>query len=108
MVRMEPLTKFAYLITALLISMPAVGAVRKQPVQNPSSGRQVMPNSSKECAICHIRWVQAFDRSDIQKDQMQDVLERQAGSGDMCLSCHDGSVVGRLNTTRPTQYLPHR
>ena len=24
---------------------------------------------------------------------MQAVMERQAGSGDMCLSCHDGSVV---------------
>ena len=104
MVRMEPLTKFAYLITALLISMPAVGAVRKQPVQNPSSGRQVMPNSSKECAICHIRWVQAFDRSDIQKDQMQDVLERQAGSGDMCLSCHDGSVVDSRFKVWSTQH----
>jgi predicted CXXCH cytochrome family protein len=93
MVRMELLTKSASLIAALLISMPAVGAVREPPVQNLASGREVMPNSSKECAICHIRWVQAFDRTKLQKDQMNDVLERQAGSGDMCLSCHDGSVT---------------
>ena len=56
-------------------------------------GQEVLTNSSKECAICHIRWVQALDRSDGQKGPMQAVMERQAGSGDMCLSCHDGSVV---------------
>ncbi len=56
-------------------------------------GQEVLTNSSKECAICHIRWVQALDRSDLQKGPMQDVMERQTGSGDMCLSCHDGSVV---------------
>jgi len=56
-------------------------------------GQEVMPNSSKECAICHIRWIQALERDQTQKDQMEDVLEHQAGSGDMCLSCHDGSVA---------------
>jgi len=56
-------------------------------------GQEVLTNSSKECAICHIRWVQALDRSDGPKSPMQDVMERQTGSGDMCLSCHDGSVV---------------
>jgi predicted CXXCH cytochrome family protein len=52
-----------------------------------------MPNSSRECAICHIRWVDALVRNDPREDIMEAVLERQAGSGDMCLSCHDGSVV---------------
>ncbi len=56
-------------------------------------GRDVMPNSSRECAICHIRWIQALERNDTQGDRMEEVLDRQAGSGDMCLSCHDGSVV---------------
>jgi predicted CXXCH cytochrome family protein len=56
-------------------------------------GQEVLTNSSKECAICHIRWVQALDRSDWQNGRMRAVLERQTGSGDMCLSCHDGSVV---------------
>ncbi len=56
-------------------------------------GQEVLTNSSKECAICHIRWVQALERSDLQKSPMQAVMERQTGSGDMCLSCHDGSVV---------------
>lgn len=55
--------------------------------------QEVMPNSSRECAICHIRWIQAFERTKPQEDRMEEVLERQAGSGDMCLSCHDGSVA---------------
>ena len=82
---MELLTKSSYLYTVILILLPAVDLY--------GSGAEVMPNSSKECAICHIRWVQAFDRPRRQKEIMQDVLERQAGSGDMCLSCHDGSVT---------------
>jgi len=57
------------------------------------SGVEPMPNSSRECAICHIRWVDALVRNDQREDLMKSVLERQAGSGDMCLSCHDGSVV---------------
>ncbi len=56
-------------------------------------GQEAMPNSSRECAICHIRWVQAFDRTGSQATPMQAIMDRQAGSGDMCLSCHDGSVV---------------
>lgn len=64
-------------------------------VNLPCPGQEDIPNSSKECAICHIRWVQAFDRTkpQDQRNPMQKVLERQAGNGDMCLSCHDGSVT---------------
>ncbi|UCG57554.1 MAG: hypothetical protein JSU70_22145 [Phycisphaerales bacterium] len=59
----------------------------------PLCGQEALPNSSRECAICHIRWVDAFARIGPQTGPMQAVLERQAGSGDMCLSCHDGSVA---------------
>lgn len=58
-----------------------------------ASAGEAMPNSSRECAICHIRWVDAFDRSQPRDTAMQAATERQAGSGDMCLSCHDGSVA---------------
>jgi len=51
-----------------------------------TGGQEVLTNSSRECAICHIHWVQALDRSDRQKGPMQAVMERQTGSGDMCLS----------------------
>ncbi len=77
-----------------------LGSVRLSgPFSKPSlqsqgdSGKNALPNPSRECAICHVRWVQAFGRSEVPEGPMHDVLERQAGSGDMCLSCHDGSVV---------------
>ncbi len=54
---------------------------------------QARPNASRECAICHIRWVDAFEHPDATKETMPAIMERQAGSGDMCLSCHDGSVA---------------
>ncbi|MCF7975894.1 MAG: cytochrome c3 family protein [Phycisphaerae bacterium] len=54
---------------------------------------EALQNSSRECAICHIRWVDALVRTESQTEPMEKVLERQAGSGDMCLSCHDGSVA---------------
>ena len=59
----------------------------------PVSAQEAMPNSSRECAICHIRWVDALVRNTPQENLMETVLDRQAGSGEMCLSCHDGSVV---------------
>lgn len=57
------------------------------------SAKDPLRNSSRECAICHIRWVEAFDEAAARDARMDTVLERQAGSGDMCLSCHDGSVT---------------
>ncbi len=85
MERTKLLTRPSWLHAAsVLLTLAAVA---------PSPGKEVMPNSSKECAICHIRWVQAFERTTSPEDRMEDVLERQAGSGDMCLSCHDGSVT---------------
>ena len=84
-IKLFPKPAHFFLVTFLLIIN----------VNYSSPGAEPMPNSSKECAICHIRWVQAFDRNkpENQENPMQDVLERQAGSGDMCLSCHDGSVT---------------
>jgi predicted CXXCH cytochrome family protein len=59
----------------------------------PVNAQNARGNSSRECAICHIRWVDALVRTDNQSETMEKVMERQAGSGDMCLSCHDGSVA---------------
>ncbi|MEJ2701217.1 MAG: cytochrome c3 family protein [Sedimentisphaerales bacterium] len=75
------------------IVLSSIGTLLAFATYHPALSREVMPNSSRECAICHIRWVEAFDRTRSQADRMEEVLERQAGSGDMCLSCHDGSVV---------------
>jgi hypothetical protein len=52
---------------ALLTKPPHVCAVLlllTLGVDQPGLGQEVMPNSSKECAICHIRWVHAFERTD--------------------------------------------
>ncbi|NQV31872.1 MAG: hypothetical protein HQ515_04215, partial [Phycisphaeraceae bacterium] len=58
-----------------------------------ATAQNALRNSSRECAICHIRWVDALVRTDDQAEPMDKVMARQAGSGDMCLSCHDGSVA---------------
>ncbi len=74
----------------LLCAMSMMAVLATVPV---GLGAEGMANSSKECAICHIRWVRAFDRNSPEASAMEAVMERQAGSGDMCLSCHDGSVA---------------
>ncbi len=68
------------------------------------AGKNTIRNSSRECAICHIRWVEAFERDDAQGDRMQAILDRKAGSGDMCLSCHDGSVADSRFTVWSTRH----
>ena len=70
----------------------------------PLPGKDIIRNSSRECAICHIRWVEAFDKPDAQEGRMQAILDRQAGSGDMCLSCHDGSTVDSRFTVWSTRH----
>jgi predicted CXXCH cytochrome family protein len=57
------------------------------------SAQDALRYSSRECAICHVRWIDAFERAESEKETMDSVIDRQAGNGDMCLSCHDGSVV---------------
>jgi predicted CXXCH cytochrome family protein len=83
--RIVPFPRLVGLPAALFLAVAALGGT--------ASGEEVLTNSSKECAICHIRWVQALDRSHPPESSMQAVMDRQTGSGDMCLSCHDGSVV---------------
>jgi predicted CXXCH cytochrome family protein len=74
-----------------LYSLPP--AARANPPSASVADRNALPNPSRECAICHVRWVQAFGRGELPEGPMREVLERQAGSGEMCLSCHDGSVA---------------
>ncbi len=57
------------------------------------TGPQTADNSSKECAICHIRWIESFGRGTPARSFGSTNKDRQAGSSDMCFSCHDGSVV---------------
>ncbi|MBN1343787.1 MAG: cytochrome c3 family protein [Phycisphaerae bacterium] len=53
---------------------------------------QLEPDSRRACAICHLEWVDSFQRTGVSL-----LIERPtkpvAPSSSMCLSCHDGSVV---------------
>ncbi len=51
------------------------------------------PNASKECAMCHLRWVDDFDGSHA-KDYLLDFTEKKVVAEEMmCYSCHDGSIM---------------
>ena len=70
----------------------------------PAPGQNTMPNSSRECAICHIRWVDTLVRNDQREDSMEKVLDRQTchephgatnawmlvlPPSQLCIVCHD-------------------
>lgn len=95
MTRPRPSSSVAWPRRTLLLLLLALG--------RPVPGDEPIRNSTRECAICHIRWVEAFDRTG-SKGAMQDILDRQAGSGDMCLSCHDGSTVDSRFTVWSTRH----
>ncbi|MFC1603114.1 cytochrome c3 family protein [Pseudomonadota bacterium] len=63
----------------------------------PSSGFSAPPkkraNASKECAMCHLRWVDDFDGSQ-NKNYLLDFTEDKVVATEMmCYSCHDGSIM---------------
>jgi predicted CXXCH cytochrome family protein len=51
------------------------------------------PDSAKECAICHYRWVDTFYIEGRGSDLVDFTAERVEDKPEMCFSCHDGSVV---------------
>ncbi len=51
------------------------------------------PNSAKECAICHYRWIGTFFVQGRGTDLVPYQSEKVAATPEMCFSCHDGSVV---------------
>ncbi len=53
---------------------------------------QLTRNSSRECSMCHIRWVDEF-KTESTPDLLVDYPRtRQVAEEMMCYSCHDGSV----------------
>ena len=50
------------------------------------------PNSAKECAICHYRWIDTFFLEGKGTDLVPYHSEKVAATPEMCFSCHDGSV----------------
>ena len=51
------------------------------------------PDSAKECAICHYRWIDTFFLDGKGTDLVPLQVEKVAAKPEMCFSCHDGSVV---------------
>lgn len=51
------------------------------------------PNSAKECALCHYRWVDTFFLDGRGSDLVPYQTEKVVAKPEMCFSCHDGSVV---------------
>lgn len=66
----------------LLLALPAAATV-----ELPKN-----PNSSKDCAICHFRWIDTFFVEGRGTDLVPCQKEKVVASRKMCLSCHDGSV----------------
>ncbi|MEW6380658.1 MAG: cytochrome c3 family protein [bacterium] len=54
---------------------------------------QMVPNSAKECAICHFRWMDQFYFEGRGTDLVEYQKERDAADEMMCYSCHNGILV---------------
>ncbi len=51
-------------------------------------------NASRECAMCHLRWVDDFDSKNADKNYLLDFTEDKVVATEMmCYSCHDGSIM---------------
>ncbi|MDH5517524.1 MAG: hypothetical protein OEY36_06855 [Gammaproteobacteria bacterium] len=81
------LSNLLLLLISLLVSQSLSSAPR-------------LPSENRECATCHIMWLKAFKRENVEtlvpydprpvvKTGKQDV----ASTEDMCFSCHDGFVL---------------
>jgi len=62
------------------------------------------PNSAKECAICHYRWIDTFFVDGTGSELVPYQAEPVVATAGMCFSCHDGSVVD----SRSRVYNDHR
>lgn len=51
------------------------------------------PDSAKECAICHYRWIDNFFIDGTGSDLVPYQSEKVVAKPEICFSCHDGSVV---------------
>lgn len=60
---------------------------------HPLAFGQMVPNSAKECAICHFRWMDQFYYEGRGTDLVEYQKERDAADEMMCYSCHNGILV---------------
>ncbi len=76
---------FVVLLVVLPLLFPPGAAATVPPPRN--------PNSAKSCAICHYRWIDTFFTEGRGTDLVAYHSEKVAATPEMCMSCHDGSVV---------------
>lgn len=62
------------------------------------------PNSAKECAICHYRWIDTFFIDGLGTDLVPYQETKVVAEPGICFSCHDGSVAD----SRGKVYNDHR
>jgi predicted CXXCH cytochrome family protein len=62
------------------------------------------PDSAKECAICHYRWIDTFFVDNRGSELVEYQIEKVVAKPEICFSCHDGSVVD----SRARVYNDHR
>ena len=63
------------------------------PGVTPNAYGQMVPNSAKECAMCHFRWLDQFYYEGRGTDLVEYQKERDAADEMMCYSCHNGILV---------------
>lgn len=51
------------------------------------------PDSAKECAICHYRWIDTFFIDGRGSELVEYQSEKVVAKPEICFTCHDGSVV---------------
>jgi len=53
----------------------------------------VKPDTAKKCAVCHFQWVNTFYNDQMNGDLATRPEKKQVGIREMCISCHDGSIM---------------
>jgi predicted CXXCH cytochrome family protein len=80
------------LITAVLCIVLFAPKIHSQKVHSQMEAPR-NPDSAKECAICHYRWIDTFYLDHKGSELVDYQTEKVVANPEICFSCHDGSVV---------------
>lgn len=72
----------------LIVFLLSLGNVAYAEVEAPRN-----PDSAKECAVCHYRWIDTFFIDGRGTELVEYESEKVVAKPEICFSCHDGSVV---------------
>ncbi len=79
---------FILLFTAVISVLQLSSSYAQEMIEAPRN-----PDSAKECAICHYRWIDTFFVDGTGTDLVPYQAEKVVAKPEICFSCHDGSVV---------------